>query len=162
MGKSLKKRRHHLYRKKNHPLIAEAAKTLPASTLTQNVTGPLGPVISKIYWSCKHFTGPTNCLITFEDILEGKPECPQIFTGPVVEFFYWPEVIFGNVSWPCTCTNFDVSWGSDFQKNALRSYVDHNSTYLYNSSSNILWIYAQFLRNIESDMNTGKTCKGSL
>ena len=40
--------------------------------------------------------------------------------------------------------------------------IDHNSTYLYNSSSNILWIYGQFLRNIESDMNTGKTCKRSL
>ena len=31
-----------------------------ASTLTQNGTGPVGPVSPRIYWSCKNFTGPTN------------------------------------------------------------------------------------------------------
>ena len=30
-----------------------------ASTLTQNDTGPVGPVTPSIYWSCKKFTGPT-------------------------------------------------------------------------------------------------------
>ena len=29
-----------------------------ASTLTQNDTGPVGPVTPSIYWSCKMFTGP--------------------------------------------------------------------------------------------------------
>ena len=29
-----------------------------ASTLTQNDTGPVGPVTPSIYWSCKIFTGP--------------------------------------------------------------------------------------------------------
>ena len=33
-----------------------------ASTLTQNDTGPVGPVTPSIYWSCKMFTGPTFCL----------------------------------------------------------------------------------------------------
>ena len=32
---------------------------LQASTLTQNDTGPVGPVTPSIYWSCKIFTGPT-------------------------------------------------------------------------------------------------------
>ena len=32
---------------------------LQASTLTQNETGPVGPVTPSIYWSCKMFTGPT-------------------------------------------------------------------------------------------------------
>ena len=27
--------------------------------LTQTVTGPVGPVTPRIYWSCKNFTGPT-------------------------------------------------------------------------------------------------------
>ena len=30
-----------------------------ASTLTQNDTGPVGPVTPSICWSCKIFTGPT-------------------------------------------------------------------------------------------------------
>ena len=30
-----------------------------ASTLTQNDTGPVGPLTPSIYWSCKMFTGPT-------------------------------------------------------------------------------------------------------
>ena len=30
-----------------------------ASTLTQNDTGPIGPVTPSIYWSCEMFTGPT-------------------------------------------------------------------------------------------------------
>ena len=30
-----------------------------ASTLTQNDTGPVGPITPSIYWSCKIFTGPT-------------------------------------------------------------------------------------------------------
>ena len=30
-----------------------------ASMLTQNDTGPVGPVTPSIYWSCKMFTGPT-------------------------------------------------------------------------------------------------------
>ena len=30
-----------------------------ASTLTQNNTGPVGPVTPSICWSCKMFTGPT-------------------------------------------------------------------------------------------------------
>ena len=30
-----------------------------ASTLTQNDTGPVGPVTPSIYWSYKMFTGPT-------------------------------------------------------------------------------------------------------
>ena len=30
-----------------------------ASTLTQNDTGPVGPVTPNIYWSCEMFTGPT-------------------------------------------------------------------------------------------------------
>ena len=30
-----------------------------ASTLTQNETGPGGPVTPSIYWSCRNFTGPT-------------------------------------------------------------------------------------------------------
>ena len=32
---------------------------LQASKLTQNDTGPVGPVTPSIYWSCKFFTGPT-------------------------------------------------------------------------------------------------------
>ena len=28
------------------------------STLTQNVTGLVGPVTPRVYWSCKFFTGP--------------------------------------------------------------------------------------------------------
>ena len=34
------------------------------STLTQNLTGPVGPVAPSIYWSCKGFTGPTNFSLT--------------------------------------------------------------------------------------------------
>ena len=34
--------------------------TLQASTVTQTVTGPVGPVTPRIYWSCKNFAGPTN------------------------------------------------------------------------------------------------------
>ena len=30
----------------------------PASMLNQNVTGPIGPVTPKKYWSYKTFTGP--------------------------------------------------------------------------------------------------------
>ena len=32
---------------------------MQASTLTQNHTGPVGPVTPSICWSCKLFTGPT-------------------------------------------------------------------------------------------------------
>ena len=35
-----------------------------ASTLTQNVTGPVGPVTPTIYWSCNFFIGPTNFSLT--------------------------------------------------------------------------------------------------
>ena len=28
--------------------------------LTQKVTGPVGPLIPRIYWSCQNFTGSTN------------------------------------------------------------------------------------------------------
>ena len=34
--------------------------SLQASTLTQNGTGPIGPVAPRIYWSYKKCTGPTN------------------------------------------------------------------------------------------------------
>ena len=30
-----------------------------ASTLTKKVTGPVGPVTPRIFWSCKKYTGPT-------------------------------------------------------------------------------------------------------
>ena len=33
--------------------------TCQASTLTKKVTGPVGPVTPRIYWSCKKITGPT-------------------------------------------------------------------------------------------------------
>ena len=34
-------------------------KPMQASTLTKKVTGPVGPVTPRIYWSCKKITGPT-------------------------------------------------------------------------------------------------------
>ena len=98
-----------------------------ASTLTQNDTGPVGPVTPRIYWSCKIFTGPTNLSLTLKEkkltdiyfliifsslisnifgiFLRGNLliKCPQMFTGPVgpVEvLFYWPKAIFGNFYWP--------------------------------------------------------------
>ena len=37
-----------------------------ASTLTQNVTGPVGPVKPRINWSCKILTGPTSFSLTYE------------------------------------------------------------------------------------------------
>ena len=43
-------------------VIGESNKQdiMQASTLTQNGTGPVGPVKPKIYWSCKNVAGPTN------------------------------------------------------------------------------------------------------
>ena len=37
-------------------------KHMQASTLTQTVTGPVGPLKPRIYWSCKIFTGPKKIL----------------------------------------------------------------------------------------------------
>ena len=39
--------------------------THQASTLTLKVTGPIGPVAPRIYWSCKILTGPTSyiCIV---------------------------------------------------------------------------------------------------
>ena len=37
----------------------DADDNCQASTLTQTVTGPVGPVTPRIYWSSKDFTGPT-------------------------------------------------------------------------------------------------------
>ena len=42
----------------------ELKVSLQASTLTQNGTGPEGPVTQRIYWSCKNVAGPTNFSLT--------------------------------------------------------------------------------------------------
>ena len=95
-----------------------------ASTLTQDDTGPVGPVTPSIYWSCKMFTGPTFLLqhnkkehwIRFTTTLifinfifiyfknnwghsQGETfeqECLQMFTGPVgpVEVFFTGPRLF--------------------------------------------------------------------
>ena len=39
-------------------------KVKQASTLTQNVPGPVGPVTPRTYWSCKILTGPTFFSLT--------------------------------------------------------------------------------------------------
>ena len=44
-----------------------ASKSEQASTLTQNGTGPVGPVTLRIYWSCKIFTGPTIFSLTLKE-----------------------------------------------------------------------------------------------
>ena len=43
----------------NNKLKGNLSKYVQASTLTQDDTGPVGPVTPSIYWSCKRFTGPT-------------------------------------------------------------------------------------------------------
>ena len=47
--------------------IDNAKNWYQASTLTQNGTGPVGPVTPRIYWSCKFFTGPTNFSWTLKE-----------------------------------------------------------------------------------------------
>ena len=45
---------------------AKSTYIVQASTLTQNVTGPIRPVTPSIYWSCKIFTDPTHFSLTFQ------------------------------------------------------------------------------------------------
>ena len=47
------------YLKAIHLNDSKGEKQIQASTLTQNDTGPVGPVTPSICWSCKLFTGPT-------------------------------------------------------------------------------------------------------
>ena len=42
-------------------------KSFQASTRTQTVTGPEGPVTPRVYWSCKMFTGPTKFSLSSQE-----------------------------------------------------------------------------------------------
>ena len=94
-----------------------------ASTLTQNVTVPVGPVTPRIYWffnfffnkkkkTCIKFTFIYFYLFkkTFRDILEGKL-VNKVIIGPVwsVElFFFTSPKLFGGI-FTCLGRRFSVS-----------------------------------------------------
>ena len=62
-----------------------------ASTLTQNDTGPVGPVTPSIYWSCKIFTGPTFFSLTYN-----KKEHGIKFTTTLI-FINFNFIYFKNI-----------------------------------------------------------------
>ena len=65
-------------------------KVLQASMLTQTVTGPVGPVTPRIYWSCKIFTGPT-----IFSLIQKEKTLPKIHRQVI--FIYFIFIYFKNI-----------------------------------------------------------------
>ena len=75
------------------------------STLTQNDTGPVGPVTPSICWSCKILTGPTFFLEHNK-----KEHCIKFTTTFIfVDFIF---IYFKNI--------WGHSWGKPFNKNVSK------------------------------------------